>query len=61
MLAQGASGHVGRCHAEQTVALARQILWPAMKIADVIINGLVEIDYIEVITDKIFSAIDNLY
>ena len=40
---------------------AQEYIRPAMKIADVIINGMVEIDYIEVITDKIFSAIENLY
>jgi uridine kinase len=39
---------------------AQEYIRPAMKIADVIINGLVEIDYIEIITDKIFSAIDNI-
>lgn len=36
---------------------AQEYIRPAMKISDVIINGLVDIDYIEVITDKIFNAI----
>lgn len=40
---------------------AQEFIRPAMKIADVIINGLVDIDYIEVITDKIFNAVENLY
>ncbi|MCQ2789373.1 MAG: hypothetical protein MJ229_03235 [bacterium] len=40
---------------------AQQYIRPTMKIADVIINGLVEVDYIEVITEKILSAIDNIY
>lgn len=40
---------------------AQEYIRPAMKISDVIINGMVEIDYIEVITDKIFSAIENVY
>lgn len=40
---------------------AQEYIRPAMKIADVIINGLVEIDYIEIITDKIFSTIEALY
>jgi len=40
---------------------AQEYIRPAMKIADVIINGLVEIDYIQVITDKIFNAVENLY
>lgn len=40
---------------------AQEYIRPTMKIADVIINGLVEVDYIEVITDKIFSAIEALY
>lgn len=40
---------------------AQEYIRPAMKIADVIINGMVEIDYIEVITDKIFSAVEDLY
>ena len=40
---------------------AQMYIRPAMKIADVIINGMVEVDYIEIITDKIFKAVDNLY
>lgn len=40
---------------------AQKYIRPAMKICDVIINGMVEIDYIEVITDKIFNTIENLY
>ena len=40
---------------------AQEHIRPAMKIADVIINGMVEIDYIEIITDKIFNAIEDLY
>lgn len=39
---------------------AQQYIRPAMKISDVIINGMVEIDYIEVITDKILSTIEVL-
>lgn len=39
---------------------AQEYIRPAMKIADVIINGLVEVDYIEIITDKIFSTIDAI-
>ncbi|MEI8129383.1 MAG: hypothetical protein WCG95_07185 [bacterium] len=39
---------------------AQEHIRPAMKISDIIINGLVEIDYIEVITNKIFSAIETL-
>lgn len=39
---------------------AQEYIRPAMKVADVIINGLVEIDYIEIITDKIFSTIDAI-
>lgn len=40
---------------------AQEYIRPAMKIADVIINGLVDIDYIEIITDKIFSTVEALY
>lgn len=40
---------------------AQEYIRPAMDESDVIINGLVEIDYIEVITDKIFSALEMLY
>lgn len=40
---------------------AQEYIRPTMEIADVIINGMVEVDYIEVITDKIFSAVENLY
>lgn len=39
---------------------AQEYIRPAMKIADVTINGLVEIDYIEIITDKIFDTIDKI-
>lgn len=39
---------------------AQEYIRPAMKVADVIINGLVEIDYIEIITDKIFGTIDKI-
>lgn len=40
---------------------AQEFIRPTMKIADVVINGLVEIDYIEIITDKILNAVENLY
>lgn len=40
---------------------AQKYIRPAMQITDVIINGMVEIDYIEVITDKIFSVIETFY
>lgn len=40
---------------------AQEYIRPAMQIADVIINGMVEIDYIEIITDKIFNAVEMLY
>lgn len=33
---------------------------PSMEIADIILNGMVEVDYIEVITKKIFSAVESL-
>ena len=36
---------------------AQDYIRPAMLAADVVINGLVAVDYIEVITDKIFTAI----
>lgn len=39
---------------------AQQYIRPAMKESDVVINGMVEIDYIEVITDKILSTIEAL-
>lgn len=37
---------------------AQEHIRPAMKISDVIINGLVEVEYIEIITDRIFSTIN---
>ena len=40
---------------------AQEYIRPAMKMADVIINGLVNIDYIEIITDKIFNALETIY
>lgn len=39
---------------------AQEYIRPSMETADVIINGMVAIDYIEVITDKIFSTIEAL-
>lgn len=39
---------------------AQDYVRPTMEIADVIINGMVEIDYIEVITEKIFKAVESL-
>ncbi len=40
---------------------AQQYIRPTMKVADVIINGLVAVDYIEIITDKILNAVNNIY
>lgn len=40
---------------------AQEYIRPTMKMADVIINGLVEVDYIEVITERIFNAVEALY
>lgn len=39
---------------------AQEYIRPAMKEADVILNGLVNIDYIEIITDKILSTVEAL-
>lgn len=39
---------------------AQEYIRPTMEISDVIINGMVEIDYIEIITDRIFSTIDKI-
>ena len=39
---------------------AQQYIRPTMGIADVVINGLVDVDYIEIVTDKIFSTIDSI-
>jgi uridine kinase len=39
---------------------AQEHIRPAMNTADVILNGMVEIDYIETITKKIFSAVEGL-
>lgn len=39
---------------------AQEYIRPTMEIADVVINGMVEIDYIETITKKIFSAVESL-
>lgn len=40
---------------------AQEYIRPTMEEADVVINGLVAIDYIEVITDKILNAVETLY
>lgn len=39
---------------------AQKYIRPSMEIADVILNGMVEIDYIEIITKKIFNAVESL-
>ena len=39
---------------------AQEYIRPSMKIADVVINGMVEIDYIEIITEKIFNAVEHI-
>jgi uridine kinase len=39
---------------------AQEYIRPTMEISDVIINGMVDIDYIEIITDRIFSTIDKI-
>lgn len=39
---------------------AQQYIRPTMEISDVVINGMVKIDYIEVITDKIFKAMSDV-
>lgn len=39
---------------------AQEYIRPSMEIADVILNGMVEIDYIETITKRIFNAVESL-
>lgn len=39
---------------------AQNYIRPHMEISDVVINGLVDIDYIEVITDRIFNTVKSL-
>lgn len=39
---------------------AQQYIRPTMEIADVILNGMVAIDYIEIITDRILSTVEAL-
>lgn len=40
---------------------AQEYIRPAMKVSDVVINGLVSVDYIEIITERIFNAIEIAY
>lgn len=58
---RGKTGAAADMQFQDVNKTAQEYIRPAMKESDVIINGLVEIDYIEVITDKIFSAIENMY
>lgn len=38
---------------------AQKYIRPAMEISDVVINGMVDKEYIQTITDKIFTAVEN--
>lgn len=58
---RGKTGEAADLQFRDVNKTAQEYIRPAMKISDVIINGLVEIDYIEVITDKIFNAIEIAY
>src|SRR5574344_1353920 len=57
---RGKSGIAADMQFRDVNKTAQEYIRPAMKIADVIINGLVEVDYIEIITDKIFNALETL-
>lgn len=58
---RGKSGEAADLQFTDVNKTAQEYIRPAMKISDVIINGLVDVDYIEVITDKIFNAIEAVY
>src|SRR5574344_21480 len=57
---RGKSGVAADMQFKDVNRTAQEYIRPAMKISDVVINGLVDIDYIEVITDKIFNALETL-
>ncbi|MBP7212535.1 hypothetical protein KBA27_06840 [bacterium] len=57
---RGKSGLAADMQFRDVNKTAQEFIRPAMKVADVIINGLVEVDYIEIITDKIFNALETL-
>jgi len=54
---RGKTGTAADLQFKDVNVTAQDYIRPSMMEADVVINGLVAVDYIEVITDKIFSAI----
>ena len=60
-ISRGKTGEAAELQFKDVNNTAQEYIRPAMKISDVVINGLVDVDYIEVITDKIFNAIEMAY
>lgn len=54
---RGKTGEAAQMQFKDTNETAQRYIRPTMQHADVVINGMVKIDYIEVITDKLFTAI----
>ena len=59
-ISRGKSGLAADLQFRDVNKTAQEYIRPTMKIADVVINGLVDVEYIETITDKIFSTIDTI-
>lgn len=54
---RGKTGLAAELQFKDVNKTAQQYIRPTMRISDIIINGLTDIEYIELITDKIFSTI----
>lgn len=57
---RGKSGLAAELQFKDVNKTAQQYIRPTMRISDIIINGLTDIEYIEVITDKISSTIKSV-
>jgi uridine kinase len=58
---RGKTGEAADSQYKDVNKTAQLYIRPTMDISDVVINGLVEVGYIQNITDRIFSVIENAY
>ena len=56
-ISRGKTGLAAELQFKDVNKTAQQYIRPTMRISDIILNGMVDIEYIETITDKIFSTI----
>lgn len=58
---RGKTGEAADSQYKDVSRTAQLYIRPTMEISDVVINGLVEVGYIQKITDRIFTVIENAY